>query len=378
MNGIAFRLGGVAVRVEVFFIGAMGLLGWLMGRSGVYLVAWIVIAAASVLAHELGHAVAFRRFGAQPEIVLHGFGGYTTGNAQPPGRSVVVSVAGPAVGLIVGAAVLIGAKALGPVSEPMAIVLSDLVFVNLGWGLFNLMPMLPLDGGNVVAAVLAHRGAAPRQAYVVSIATGVLLAVAAIAARQPFIAIMVGYLAMGNVSVLNAQRDEPEMRQLYHARRLLAAGEGEAALATAAEVAEATRSSSVANSAAELQAWALLAGGRPDDARAVVVRCGQAGMSQLLRVSLALATENGLRHQSDQSAKSAPVPVSAVAAAFASSCDAIGPPIAAALVMQGTRLAELVIALERLPSAQATLGLGRLRDGLSAAGFVAESNGIER
>lgn len=379
MNGLAFRLLGIPVRVEVAFLLAMAFLGWSMGRQGLLLVVWLAVAASSVLIHELGHALAFRRFGARPEVVLHGFGGYTTGAAQPPTRSILVSLAGPGVGVALGGLLLAVTRSMatapvapGPVLGPSLLdtALADLVFVNLGWGLFNLLPMLPLDGGNVVAAALERvtGGGGQRTARVISVITAGLLTVAAVVLRQPFVAILAGYLAFQNISALGAARDAPQMRQLDHARRLLLAGEHEAALATASEVAGQTRSPSVASAAAELQTWALLADRRVDDASAALGRAGGGvGVSQLARAMVVVAGHR---------ARGEAPPALPLAGAFAGTGDPAAAKVAAAMVAEAGLLEDLLVGLAALPPSQAARGYEVLEVGLGSAGLAAEAGRV--
>lgn len=364
MGGIGVRLLGIPVRIEAAFLLAMGFLGWAMGRQGVYLAMWLLVAASSVLLHELGHALAFRRFGADPEVVLQGFGGYTTGSAQPPARSIAVSLAGPAVGLAIGGLVLVVARATSIESEFVATTMADLVFVNLGWGLFNLLPMLPLDGGNVMAAALAGltKGGGQKSARVVSLVTAGALIVAALVLRQPFIAIMAAFLGSQNLTALGASRDEPQVRQLDHARRLVLAGENEAALGAAAEIGGQTRSMAVAADAAEVQAWALLAMGRPTDAEAVLARAnGGVGASQLVRATVAATTPAGLPSAMP------------LATGFGASTDVAAAKVAAAVVVEAGLLDAVITGIAALPAASATQGYEVLRVGLEASGFHAEA-----
>src|SRR5437588_6396666 len=117
------------------FLVIVVLLGLGEGSAG-RLVAWVVIVTASVLLHELGHAVAFRRYGQQPQILLQGMGGLTSGSGQPlsPRRDVVVSLAGPLTGLLVLGlpAVWLSrtAHGLSPTTHSM---LTDVVWVNIAW-----------------------------------------------------------------------------------------------------------------------------------------------------------------------------------------------------------------------------------------------------
>lgn len=141
---------------------------------------WVGIVFVSVLVHELGHALVGRMFGLAPQIELHGMGGTTSWtNARDIGNaaSVAISLAGPFAGFAL-AAVLFLAGRLGfkPHGQLASAALDMALFINIRWGLFNLAPMLPLDGGNVVRSTLngLTKGRGEKAARVVSIVTGAL------------------------------------------------------------------------------------------------------------------------------------------------------------------------------------------------------------
>jgi Zn-dependent protease/CBS domain-containing protein len=122
---------------------------------------WIVAAAtatlffASVLAHELSHAILARRFGLKVEgITLFIFGGATTIDAEShtPREEALIAVAGPATSLLIGG-LLIFAGVF--VDQPqLGALVSWLGFVNVALGVFNLIPGFPMDGGRVLRAFL--------------------------------------------------------------------------------------------------------------------------------------------------------------------------------------------------------------------------------
>jgi Zn-dependent protease len=122
---------------------------------------WIVAAAtaalffASVLAHELSHALVARRFGLAVEgITLFIFGGVTTidADSRTPREEALIAIAGPAASLVIGGAlVVIGLF----VNQPqLGALLAWLGFVNVALAVFNLIPGFPMDGGRVLRAFL--------------------------------------------------------------------------------------------------------------------------------------------------------------------------------------------------------------------------------
>ena len=110
---------------------------------------------ASVLAHELSHAVVARRFGLKVrDITLFIFGGAATLEGEPkqPRDEALIAAAGPLTSLAIGA-VLFGIDVLVDQQEILAIV-GWLGFINITLGLFNLIPGFPMDGGRILHALL--------------------------------------------------------------------------------------------------------------------------------------------------------------------------------------------------------------------------------
>ncbi len=118
------------------------------------------IIVASVVLHEIGHAIAVRRQHlGESVIVLSGLGGVTTYQGTPTTRQgVIVALAGPGLGMALGCIVLplwltAGAWATTTVEH----VLFLLVVVNIGFNFANLLPVYPLDGGQVMRYLLLSR-----------------------------------------------------------------------------------------------------------------------------------------------------------------------------------------------------------------------------
>src|SRR5437016_3685165 len=140
-----FRIGSIPVQVKPSFFVASAMLGYRRELTDVAI--WIAVCFVSILVHELGHALVIARFGGTPSVVLYPGGGLTSGDkSQTPGRRTLVCMAGPAAGFVFAGVVFALAHAVPPRALPMGLYL-DLMWVNVTWGLFNLVPMLPLDGG---------------------------------------------------------------------------------------------------------------------------------------------------------------------------------------------------------------------------------------
>src|SRR5262245_2158642 len=154
-KGPTFHVSDIPVTIEPSFFMVIGIFA--LAAPGIdALILWVVIATVSVLVHELGHAIAFRAYGSSATIRLHGLGGLTTGARLPPARNLVVSLAGPLSGLILLGvpAVLIASSEVGDGDRLWGLALEYAILINVVWSLVNLLPVLPLDGGNVIQSLL--------------------------------------------------------------------------------------------------------------------------------------------------------------------------------------------------------------------------------
>lgn len=119
---------------------------------------WVAVGVTGVIWHELGHALAMRRYGYSPSIALHGMGGHTAwgrGPSPTAKQRLWVSLAGPFAGFALGGLVFALGLLVDLESQHWAVQRAYLVllWVNIGWGVINLLPMLPWDGGHVVEAL---------------------------------------------------------------------------------------------------------------------------------------------------------------------------------------------------------------------------------
>lgn len=151
-----FSVLGFRVGAHWSLLLALALAAWTNGGlAGVFMSALLF---ASILAHELGHAVVARNKRVPiAGIDLHMFGGVAKMQAPPrsPDDEVAIAIAGPVVSLVLAGA-FFGARALVPALAGSSVVFW-LAAANLMLGAFNLLPALPLDGGRVLRAVLAKR-----------------------------------------------------------------------------------------------------------------------------------------------------------------------------------------------------------------------------
>lgn len=181
---LRFSVAGIPVRVHPLF----WLIAILFGSSSgglTHILIWIFAMFISILIHELGHAFAMRFYGQRSQIVLHGAGGLTIPEQIPwggsyanialsPFQEILISLAGPSAGFLFAILVLITtaimggsivvASVFGIIPFPIAqfpnggdvvnTLVITLLWVNVFWGIINLMPVYPLDGGNVARYLL--------------------------------------------------------------------------------------------------------------------------------------------------------------------------------------------------------------------------------
>jgi Zn-dependent protease len=138
----------------------------------------------SVFCHEAAHAVMAKRRGhAVRELAVTLWGGHTeyTGRAAAPGDIILVSAVGPLVSLVI-AGLFAAGLALVPDGSVASLLFGAALYSNVFVGVFNLLPGLPLDGGQILeAAVWKATGWRARGTQVAGW-TGRILAIIVVAA----------------------------------------------------------------------------------------------------------------------------------------------------------------------------------------------------
>ncbi|MGA9692973.1 MAG: site-2 protease family protein [Pseudonocardiaceae bacterium] len=175
----SFRLGqiaGIRIGVNWSVLVIFAIIAWGLATSrfpvaypqydtGAYIAAAVLTAVAffaSLLAHELSHALVARRNGLQvADITLWLFGGVArlSGEAGNPGAELRIAGVGPLVSLLLGVVFFVVAELL-QVSGYHGLVLAGFAWlggINIALAVFNVIPAAPLDGGRVLRSIIWWR-----------------------------------------------------------------------------------------------------------------------------------------------------------------------------------------------------------------------------
>jgi len=157
---IRFSLFGIPIQIQPWFWITLAIIS---GRAtadtqeeilqlGLFLLAGLI----SILVHELGHALTGRAFGAHSEITLQAFGGFAafSGARFTRPQHFLVTAAGPLAQLLLAAAVFLAIPDLDSLTSAAGYFWKVLYWVSVVWALINLLPVLPLDGGQMLNALL--------------------------------------------------------------------------------------------------------------------------------------------------------------------------------------------------------------------------------
>jgi stage IV sporulation protein FB len=220
---VNFHISGIPIRVSPWFWLSTVLLGMGASEGGdpQRLLLWVAACFASILIHELGHALAFRWHGVESRIVLYSRRSLTRSYA------ITVSAAGPLAQFAAAAALMAGIHASGftipldgfvahwlrlPRDLPLLASpkLHDFsaffLYVSVYWGLLNLLPVLPLDGGQIAREIflIFDRSKPIQHALLLSTITAGFLAVRGFLQNDMYFGMMFGMLAYSNLNALQA------------------------------------------------------------------------------------------------------------------------------------------------------------------------------
>jgi Zn-dependent protease len=240
---LRFRLLDIPVRIHPLFWLVSVVLGW-EPRNLPVVGLWVACVLVSILVHEYGHALMAKAFDCTPSIVLWGLGGlcYSQGERQTPAQRLAVVLAGPGAGFVLCGLVLLVTSVLFRITpnehlqvmgalvglEPLPVSVAlkfhallrveagtdflfrtywNLVWINLMWGLVNLLPMWPLDGGQAAQVLLSlvDRARGQRWCHVVSLLVAGGLAIVMITqTSNMFLSIFFASFAIINFQILHS------------------------------------------------------------------------------------------------------------------------------------------------------------------------------
>ncbi|MDO4574025.1 MAG: site-2 protease family protein [Planctomycetia bacterium] len=221
-----FQLLGIPVRVSPWFWFWSVVLGMSAGGAR-ELILWVLAVFLSILIHEMGHAVVIRHYGFRPRIVLYSFGGLTIHDRTHRlmwYENIFISFAGPLAGFlflgsVLGIFYLMGYRTIGNLvlcmfssveiplvmSRNLTFFLLFLTQVNLFWGILNLLPIFPLDGGQISREFCQRLSPAYGFRWMLQVSTGTAAAMALFflfAMNSMFAAMMFGMIAFSNYQML--------------------------------------------------------------------------------------------------------------------------------------------------------------------------------
>ena len=188
---IQFSILGIPVRVEPWFWITMAFIGGGLhaaNSTDILLVLVFVFAGfLSIMIHELGHALTIRKYGLPAVITLRAFGGYASFPAGKLDRkqSFVVTAAGPVLQFVFGVLLIVLAPSISiPEGSLFLPFLRDLIWVSIAWSILNCLPVYPMDGGHIMAAILGPKK--PHYVHLLSSLVAVTIGIA-------------GYLYLGTI-----------------------------------------------------------------------------------------------------------------------------------------------------------------------------------
>ena len=196
------RLFGTDIYCEISFFVLIGLYMWSAGLAAGAIFSGAVLV--SVLVHEFGHVLAVRRLlRTQSLVVLWMLGGLTIYRGAPrPGQQAAISLMGPAFSFALGGLAYAALALLPPEPPLLRAFLLVMVWINLVWTFANLLPALPLDGGQALRAGLRAalpRPRADRIMLVISLVTAAGIVGAGLWFRQPIAAVLGIFLVLDNL-----------------------------------------------------------------------------------------------------------------------------------------------------------------------------------
>jgi stage IV sporulation protein FB len=226
-----FTIRGIPVFISPMYLLLLVMFGYRDPMSGVL---WAVCITIALLVHELGHAFVARHLKHEPSILLHGLGGLTSRTRT--GRDVeeaTIIAMGPAAGLALGLIVYGVWEVLLELhlATPLGAALVQRLLVPcITWNLLNLLPLWPLDGGQLFR-IGAGRWLGAQRArkitHVLALVMVVGLGLLTYRAGMNFTLVLLAWLGFQNFQALqgNAKTEEAPVASSHTAELVDAAGE---------------------------------------------------------------------------------------------------------------------------------------------------------
>lgn len=306
MAALRFRVFGIPLQILPGFWLLLLLIGVLIGRVSPSAVAIVcLIAFASLAVHELGHAWVARRYGFKPMVTLHLTGGMTTYAALrrvSRGQEILISAAGPLLGLLLSALALVALLSLGAPLPTAAdgdasgavLILWWVLELNVFWSLMNLIPVMPFDGGRILLAAFGEQRR--NGAALVSLMLGLSVALVFVLLREPWPAVVfaaaavISFRRLRQSNAADASTREAAqvaLREAHHALRVQAFSR---ARLLAERVFLTSTQPEQRKSSVEVLLWALLGSREYGIARALVDAVDERDLDPYLRGAIAQAT----------------------------------------------------------------------------------------
>ncbi|MCW1923353.1 site-2 protease family protein [Luteolibacter arcticus] len=230
---VRFTLFGIPVEIQPWFWLTLAFLSGALTsftpEAMQYGLIFILAATVSILVHELGHALTGMRLGGgAAKIVLWAFGGlaYNQGGRFTKSGRFWMIAAGPGAGFLLGAVVLLimiaifgphdalnltGRWLFGSQSsfshdtiafvqdrKPLVSLLRSMIWINFWWGMLNLLPVHPLDGGQITELFVKPR----QRVHQIAIVAATAVAAFGLWRGDLFMALLFGYLAWQNFQAM--------------------------------------------------------------------------------------------------------------------------------------------------------------------------------
>lgn len=294
--------GRIPIAIHPFFWVLAALIGWLNSQSLIGMLVWIGIIFVSVLIHEFGHALTAVCFKQRANIQLVALGGLTSyeGGKLSFLKQFIIVLNGPLAGM--GLFFLSFFLVRSGIQGFWLDVFRIMMIANLFWSVVNLLPVLPLDGGQLLRITL--EGFFGLKGFKASLFIGAL-----IAALLSFYFFMIQAFLIGAIFFLFAfqsfdswrksrlanskDRDEDLKKEMIEAEQLLQAGDRSGAIQHFEKILQKAPGGMLATNASQLLAFLYVHRGQREEAYQLLVSVKEHLANDALCLLHTLAAEKG-------------------------------------------------------------------------------------